>query len=53
MLGDKQGVVLENNVTFRSRGKEARPDERQEGKHSKQWEEWDGRTGGEKHLLSL
>lgn len=38
MLGDKQGVVIENKVTFHSEDKEARPGERQEGKHTEQWE---------------
>lgn len=53
MLGDKQGVVLEDNVTFRSEGREARPGERQEGKRSKQLEELGGGQGGKKELLSL
>lgn len=53
MLGDKQGAVIANNVTFHPEGKEARPGESQGGRGSKQCEESGGRIGGEEELLSL
>lgn len=53
MLRDKEGAVMESNVTFHSDGKEAKPGRRQGGKWSKQRNAFAGGTGDGKEPLRL